>query len=66
MLSSLSCLPPFQIKFDGENLFQVPSDLEMLENQLAGRHPSGIKNSYYENPLGAVREILYENQLVGE
>jgi hypothetical protein len=60
------CYPiPFLNKFDGENLSQAPSDLGMLENQLVGREFLGNKISDCENPLGTVRQILFENQLVG-
>jgi hypothetical protein len=37
----------------------------MLENQLAGGNSSGIKIYDYENPLGTVIQIFFENQLVG-
>jgi hypothetical protein len=56
---------PFLNNFDGENLSRAPSNLGMLENQLVGRNSLEIKISDYENPLGAVRQILLENHLVG-
>jgi hypothetical protein len=39
----------------------VPLDLGILENQLGGRNSLEIKISECENPLGAVRQILFEN-----
>jgi hypothetical protein len=51
MPSSPIVLPHFQIKFDGENLSQVPPDLGMLENHLVGGHSLEIKISDCENRI---------------
>ena len=56
----------FQIKFDGKNLSQTPTDHGVLENQLLGGNSLGIIIYECENPLGTIKQVLFENQLASE